>query len=160
MALPVVLSLIDMVVTLYYQPPGYWNGDRSQLLEANPLVWIALRIHPALLIPGCLGWYPMFFLLMFRTPAWVGLRCHVLWVVAHLIAIAGWLLRCHEHGFALTASLYSIAMPTAVWVFLPFRSQWNGLAPVADPTHAESFSRREKDFKPNLASVGPTGRTS
>ena len=38
MVLPLVISLIDMAVTLRYQPPGYWSGDRSQLIEANPLV--------------------------------------------------------------------------------------------------------------------------
>lgn len=142
MALPVVLSLIDMAVTLYYQPPGYWNGDRSQLIEANPLVWIALRIHPALLIPGCLGWYAIFYFLIFHTPAWVGLRCHVLWVIAHLIAIAGWLLRCNPNGIALTASLYVIAVPIAVWVFLPFRSEWSGRMPVVVPENESVVGAR------------------
>jgi hypothetical protein len=87
--LPVMLSLIDVAVTLHYQPPGYWGRDRSQLIEANPLVWIALRLHPALLIPGCIGWYALFFFLIFYPPAWIGLRCHVAWVFSHLVAIAG-----------------------------------------------------------------------
>lgn len=133
MVLPLVISLVDMAVTLRYQPPGYSSGDRSQLIEANPLVWIALRLHPALLIPGCIGWYVLFFFRIFYPPAWIGLRCHVAWVVSHLIAIAGWLLRYDPHGFALTALLYLIAVPVAMWMFLPFRSQWNGLSPVVYP---------------------------
>ena len=133
MVLPLVISLIDMAVTLRYLPPGYWSGDRSQLIEANPLVWIALRLHPALLIPGCIGWYVLFFFLIFYPPAWIGLRCHVAWVVSHLVAIAGWLLRYDPHGFALTALLYLIAVPVAMWMFLPFRSQWNSLSPVVYP---------------------------
>ena len=125
MLLPIVLSLIDGAVTLHYQPPGYWSGDRSQLIEANPLVWIPLRLHPALLIPGCIGWYALFYFLIFYPPAWIGLRCHVAWVFAHLVAIAGWLLRFHPHGLALTTLLLFIAVPVALWMFLPFRSQWN-----------------------------------
>lgn len=131
MALPVVLSWLDVAVTLRYQPVGYWAGDRAQVVEGNPLVWVALRIHPALLVPGCLGWYALFYFLIFRTPAWVGLRCHVLWVGGHLIAIAGWLIHFHPHGYEYTALLYAIAVPTAVGLFRPFRGQWNSEAPIS-----------------------------
>lgn len=130
LALPIVLSLLDAAVTLHYQPPAYWSGDRSQLVEANPLVWLALRLHPALLIPGCLGWYVLFYFLMFYPPAWIGLRCHVAWVGAHLVGIMGWLLRHHPHGLALAVLLYVIAVPVALWLFLPLRSQWNSRSRV------------------------------
>lgn len=133
LAAPVFLSLLDGAVTLAYQPAAYWNGDRSQLIEANPLVWLALRIHPLMLIPGFLGWYALFFLLMFGTPAWIGLRCHVLWVLAHLIAITGWLVRLHPHGTVLSVLLWVIAVPLAATLFRPFRSQWNGAARIAMP---------------------------
>jgi len=138
MALPVALSLVDVAVTLHYQPLGYWSGDRAQVVEGNPLVWVALRLHPALLIPGCLGWYALFYFLTFRTPAWVGLRCHVWWVVGHLIAIAGWLIHNHPHGYEYTALLYAIVVPTAVQMFLPFRSQWNGDSPLVLPECASA----------------------
>jgi hypothetical protein len=136
MALPVVLSLLDVAVTLRYQPAGYWAGDRAQVVEGNPLVWVALRVHPALLVPGCLGWYALFYFLIFRTPAWVGLRCHVLWVGGHLIAIAGWLIHFHPHGYEYTALLYAIAVPTAIGLFRPFREQWNSEVPVVVPAVA------------------------
>ncbi len=132
-AVPFVLSLIDMTVTLYYQPPAYWSGDRSHLVEANPLVWMALRLHPALLIPGCIGWYVLFFFLIFHPPAWIGLRCHVAWVGAHLIAIAGWLLRHHPHGLVLASLVSLITVSVAIWMFLPFCSQWNSRLPVVLP---------------------------
>ena len=31
------MSLIDLTVTLYYQPEAYWNGDRSVVVEGNPI---------------------------------------------------------------------------------------------------------------------------
>ena len=96
-------------------------------------MWLVLRLHPALLIPGCLGWYVLFYFLMFYPPAWIGLRCHVAWVCAHLVGITGWLWRYHPHGFALTVLLYLIAVPVALWMFLPLRSQWNSRSPIVPP---------------------------
>ncbi len=119
-----------MAMTLYYQPPAYWDGDRSQLIEANPLVWLALRLHPALLIPGCIAWYVLFWFLIFRTPAWIGLRCLLVWTSGHLIAITGWLVRCHPQGVALSVLLYLIAVPIGLWLYLPLRSQWNSCEPI------------------------------
>ncbi len=131
LAAPAVLSLLDAAVTLAYQPAAYWNGDRSQLIEANPLVWVALRIHPLMLIPGFLGWYALFGCLIFRTPSWIGLRCHVLLAVGHLVAVSGWLIRLHPRGMVWTVLLWGIAVPLAAALFRPFRSQWNGTARVA-----------------------------
>ena len=113
-AVPFVLSLTDVFVTLYYQPEAYWAGDRGALIEANPIVWVALRLHPLLMIPGVLGWYGCVFLLMFKTPSRVGLRIYVLLVAGHLIGIGGWLIRNHEHGaVSITVERRSAASPSA-----------------------------------------------
>ncbi|MFT4546352.1 MAG: hypothetical protein ACI8XO_000148 [Verrucomicrobiales bacterium] len=129
-AVPFVLSLTDVFVTLYYQPEAYWAGDRGALIEANPIVWVALRLHPLLMIPGVLGWYGCVFLLMFKTPSRVGLRIYVLLVAGHLIGIGGWLIRNHEHGLALTIAIVLAGVAAAAISFAPFRSQWNGDRPL------------------------------
>lgn len=51
-ALPCVLALLDIAATLLGQPPGYWQGDRSAVLDANPLVRMALGYSPWLSVPA------------------------------------------------------------------------------------------------------------
>jgi len=131
LAVPLVLSLIDVFVTLLYQPAAYWSGDRSALVEGNPTVWAALRIHPLLMIPGIAGWYGCVGLLMFRTPSWIGLRVYVVVVFGHLVGIGGWLIRHHQHGVLLTCLIALVGIGFATWMFMPFRSQWNGKKPVS-----------------------------
>lgn len=130
--MPVILALIDGAVTLYFQPEGYWLGDRSQALDSNPIVWLALRIHPLLLIPGYLGWFGLIALLIGFTPAWIGLRIHVLLVLGHTIAISGWLVRFGEREIALVFAIAFLALATLL--FLPLRKCWN--SPRATTRHA------------------------
>jgi hypothetical protein len=137
LAVPFVLSLLDAFLTLYYQPAAYWQGDRSQLVEFNPIAWLALRIHPAMLIPGFIGWYFLFFCFIFRTPAWIGLRCHVFLLCDHLIGITGWLVRHHPHGITLSAVNGLVTVAVSALCLSPFRSQWNGLQRIHLPLKAE-----------------------
>lgn len=130
LAVPFVLSLIDAGVTLSYQPEGYWEGDRSVVIEGNPIVWLVLRIHPVLLVPGYVGWYGLFWWLIFRTPAWIGLRLCAFLILGHQVAIAGWLVRFHEHGWWWTAALWCVFLPLGAWALWPYRGQWEGKVPL------------------------------
>ncbi len=127
--MPVILALIDGAVTLYFQPEGYWRGDRSQALDSNPIVWLALRIHPLVLVPGYLGWFGLITLLIGFAPAWIGLRFHVLLVLGHTVAISGWLVRFGEWEIAVVFAIASLS--AAVVLFLPLRKRWNSPRPIS-----------------------------
>lgn len=123
---PFLLSIVDMIVTVRCQPAEYWNGyGFDHLIEANPIVRVALAIHPLMLLPGFMGWYAIVFLLQFKTPAWIGLRVHVTLVLGHMIAVAGGCLRFTENPAERILLLLILALPTAAWLFHPFAGQWN-----------------------------------
>ena len=124
---PFLLSFMDLAVTLYFQPSDYWQGDRSVVVEGNPIARWALSIHPLWLIPGFIGWYALMFPLLFKAPAWFGLRVHVFLVLGHLTMVCGWLIRNSVEGvIAGTLSLSG-------WLFFPLRRQWESREPVNVP---------------------------
>ena len=105
LAAPFVLSLVDFTVTLWFQSPAYWEGDRSAVVESNPIARWCFVINPLMIIPGMVGWYLLVIPMILKTPAWVGLRLHVFLVFSHLIATSGWLIRKHDFGIMFTAIL-------------------------------------------------------
>lgn len=122
---PFFLSLGDLTVTLLFQPESYWEGDRSTVVEGNPIARWALSIHPLCLIPGFLGWYAVVFPLIFKSPAWMGLRVHVFLVLGHLVMICGWLVRYGEFGTGWAIGVCSVAIPVSYLLFRPYRWQWS-----------------------------------
>jgi hypothetical protein len=128
---PFLLSLIDFSVTLCFQPSAYWEGDRSAVVESNPIARWCFLIHPLMILPGMIAWYLLIIPVILRTPSWIGLRIHVFLVFSHLIATSGWLIRKHEAGFLFTIILWVLALPLA-WVLVkPKLSYWNSRAPMA-----------------------------
>lgn len=128
--LPVTLSVIDFSVTLSLQPEEYWEGERTALIEANPIARWVLMIHPLLVVPAMLTWYFLMFPLIFQTPARIGLRVIAIHLFAHTIAISGWLIRmCDDWGWWVTILLGAVGV-LAVGLLMPFRSQWNASKPV------------------------------
>ena len=127
---PFLLSLADLAVTLTFQPEAYWQGDRSVVVEGNPIARYAMMIHPLLLLPGFLAWYALVIPLMLKTPAWFGLRVHLFLVSGHLIMVSGWLIRNAEDGWLWAALVILVTLPSAAFLFAPFRSQWEGKKPL------------------------------
>jgi len=126
MVMPMTLGVADALVTLRCQPPEYWNGyGFDHLIEANPLARIVLGIHPLLLIPGFVVWFAVMYLLTFRPPARVGLRCHVIFVAGPLIALSGAALRFAEHPWPRILTLLLLCLPAAAVLIRPFFQQWN-----------------------------------
>lgn len=126
MIMPMILGVADALATLRCQPAEYWDGyGFEHLIEANPIARLVLGIHPLLLIPGFAGWFVVMHLLMFRPPAWIGLRCHVILVTGPLIGLTGAALRFAEHPWARIFTLMLLTLPAVVFFFRPFLPQWN-----------------------------------
>lgn len=130
LVLPVALSVVDFSVTLAFQPPEYWGGDRAALVEANPIARWVLMLHPLLIVPAMMAWYVLMFPLIFQTPAWIGLRVLALHLLGTVTVISGWLIRMRDDGVWWVAFLLvTVGLLTAV-VMGPFRRQWNSSKPV------------------------------
>jgi hypothetical protein len=128
--LPFALSALDFAVTLSFQPADYWNGDREAVLEANPLARLVLIIHPLLLVPTVIAWYLLLFPLIFKTPARIGLRIIAAHLIAHPIAISGWLLRMREDAWWWIGWLVGVVALLTVVILGRFRHQWNSAMPL------------------------------
>ena len=128
--LPVTLTIMDFSVTLSFQPTEYWEGERTALLEANPVARWVLMFHPLLIVPAIIVWYILIFPLIFKTPAKVGLRVVVVLILGHIIAISGWLIRMCEDWLLWVALLIGIMAILTACILLPFRRQWNAEDPI------------------------------
>lgn len=131
LAAPFLLSLIDFTVTLWFQPSAYWEGDRSTVVESNPIARGCFLIHPLMIIPGMIAWYLLVIPLILKTPAWIGLRLHVFLVFSHLIATSGWLIRKHETGYLFTVILWVLALPLAWFLVKPYLNRWSSKLAIA-----------------------------
>ncbi len=123
--LPFLLAAFDAIATLYYQPGDYWNGNYNDASDGNPIVLIALRINPLLIIPGTLGWLIITWFLICHTAAWIALRSYVILIIGHTIGGCGWLLRYHSHGAELYAVIATVVLLIASWVIYPFLRHWS-----------------------------------
>ena len=128
---PFLLSLIDLSVTLLFQPEEYWQGDRSTVVEGNPIARWAFSIHPLMIIPGFVGWYAIVIPLILKSPAWIGLRVHIFLVLGHLVMISGWLIRNHETGTLFAVIVWVLALPSGWILIKPKLSYWNSRVPMA-----------------------------
>jgi hypothetical protein len=130
LVLPITLSVIDFSVTLHFQPPEYWIGDRTALIEFNPIARWVLMIHPLLIIPAMMTWYTLMFPLIFKMPASFGLRVISAHLLGHLIAISGWLIRMCDDGIWWVILLLGSVLALTVGTLGIYRGQWNSLEPI------------------------------
>ncbi|MDF1739368.1 MAG: hypothetical protein P1U86_09430 [Verrucomicrobiales bacterium] len=112
-ALPAILSLCDIGVTLLFQPKAYWAGDLSLASDANPAVRIALSISPLLAIPAAIVWVTFISLMMTTlSPLWRR-RSYLFLCIAHLVFVWGWIIRWDGRlgaAFAFVAGTIAIIM--------------------------------------------------
>lgn len=111
--LPSLLGVGDIIATLLGQTRGYWQGDWSQAMDANPLVRIALEISPLLSIPAAVIWTTLIAIAMTSLePLWRR-RLYVLLCVAHLIFIWGWIVRA-DLGHGMFFSFFALLVATVM----------------------------------------------
>lgn len=90
-ALPSILALMDVAVTLAGQPSGYWQGMRSLATDANPLVEQALQITPLLAIPASLAWIAMIWTIMSYLPPKWRRASYIFLCLSHLTFVWTWI---------------------------------------------------------------------
>ena len=86
-----------------------------------------------MLIPGFAGWFVVMHLLMFRPPAWIGLRCHVILVAGPLIGLTGAALRFADQPWPRIVALLLFSLPVAAMLSRPFLPQWSSRRKLQNP---------------------------
>jgi hypothetical protein len=124
MFLPFLLAIFDVALTLYYQPGDYWNGNYAHASDGNPLVLLALRIHPIWMLPGTVMWLMIVWFLLLHTASWIALRVYVIVLIGHTIGGCGWLLRYHTEGPWLYAIIAFTVLALGRWAINPYWHCW------------------------------------
>ena len=135
--IPWLLALFDVAATLYYQPGDYWNGDYSHASDGNPLVLLALRIHPLLAIPGTMMWLAISWFLLCHPAVWIALRTYVVLLIGHTIGGCGWLLRYHPQGALLYVMIALTVLCLGVWAIRPYLRYWSAESTLRSALHQQ-----------------------
>lgn len=118
----ILLSImsLDVALTLINQPAGYWNGTRTHVDEANPLVVGALASHPAMFVVVTAVFGMLASLFICLAWQWASQLAFLFLACAHLYAASTWLLNLQlvgpGFGLGLTAVMilvFSMLTPLA-----------------------------------------------
>lgn len=92
---PVIEFLVDIVLTLRGQPADYWKGTVACVLEANPIGFYLLSVHPGAFIAAAAAYAVLFTLAIFSLPERWAFLLSLGLVIAHASGTNSWLL---AHG--------------------------------------------------------------
>lgn len=95
---------LDILLTTLGQPASYWAGERSTVMEANPVAAFLLTVHPALFLVAALCYAIIFTGVIYAFPKPVAWWLSIGLVLAHAGGASSWL-----------------------WHFTPHYSFWDGI---------------------------------
>jgi hypothetical protein len=125
MGLPcVLLSFLDVTLTLLGQPWQYWAGDYSRVNEAMPTFRDLLQRGPWAAVAGHLVWVVIFLSLLLLLPEVLAVIFCIVVVFGHTYGAASWL-RYSQFEYQL-----SIALFLASAVVLGIGLHWTLRAPA------------------------------
>jgi hypothetical protein len=86
-----VMILLDVGVTLYFQPAEYWSANYELTTEKSPLGVILLQFHPAAFLAFILAYMLVIGLLIYWLPAPWNRIISLAAVVGHTAGLFSWL---------------------------------------------------------------------
>ncbi len=112
---PLTMFALDVALTLRGQPAEYWAGDYSRAVEANPLAWLILAVHPYLFLGLAIGWAVAFVALVTLWEHRLAKVVAFVLTVGHAVGAASWLLRLGWPGVAAAVGLMVAAERLLTW---------------------------------------------
>lgn len=89
---PLLPKILDMTLTLAGQCAAYWQGDYSQVAEANPLMRWVLEQHPLGFVAVSLAGMAFYASLLYWLPHKHGRLVAFIIIVVHAYGAASWLM--------------------------------------------------------------------
>src|SRR4051794_14546957 len=89
---PVLLAVLDGLLTLLGQSRAYWAGDHSQVVEGTPGFYILLTHGPAAFVAGQAGWVLAFVGLILLLPPTLALAVCLGFTLGHAIGAYSWMI--------------------------------------------------------------------
>jgi hypothetical protein len=93
------LFTADVGLTLAGQPAGYWAGDHDRLLEANPIAYVLLGVHPGLFAGAALAWMAAFSACVLCGPRRLARGIAYALAIGHGIGSSSWIIRHGSFGW-------------------------------------------------------------
>ncbi len=90
------MAVMDLGATLFFQPAAYWEGDRHHAVEWNPVLLVAMWIHPGAVLIVALATYAAVMALTRILPAAITADGIIFLTLGHAAGACGWLYR-HQH---------------------------------------------------------------
>jgi hypothetical protein len=88
---PVLLCLVDCVVTLAGQPPAYWSGNFASANELSPTFAQLLHTHPLAFVAGTAVILSVYVALIVLLPEVIATILSVALTLGHTFAASTWL---------------------------------------------------------------------
>lgn len=128
---PLILVLLDAVLTLYGQPPRYWQGDYRYVHELSPIFRQLLHIGPGAFLAGTLVWIIAFNALIMLLPDTLALAVSLALVLGHAWGASSWLFLLFPYGYSYSACV-GLFVITAVIASVSLRWGWGMIPPASD----------------------------
>lgn len=103
--LPVLLCVLDGVLTLAGQPETYWQGDYAAARELNPLFDLLLRWHPVAAVVGLGCWVVVLGAAVLLLPRSFAVVVAFAATFGHACGAASWVVALGAPGWALAVLL-------------------------------------------------------
>ncbi len=121
---PLLLSLLDNVLTLAGQSSQYWAGGYSCVNEGSPTFFQLLQTHPAAFIAGGAAWVMVFILGILLLPDMLALIVSIAVSFGHASGSASWLMYHFHCGYQMCNGFFLLC---AVVIGLGIRWGWHAL---------------------------------
>lgn len=108
----IALYVLDISFTMFGQPAKYWDGERSAVIEANPLAHRLLQEGPGWFAGLAVIWGTFLGCLVMLWPSRIAVGMAIFTTVAHAVGSASWFVRLGDIGWAL-AAIYLVAASQA-----------------------------------------------
>ena len=118
---PLLVCLLDNVLTLLGQPAGFWQGNIDLVNEASPTFHQLLAIHPLAFIAGGLIWVAVFVGFILLVPDTLALIASIAVTFGHTAGAATWLIWRFEYGYQACNGLFLLS---ALLLGLGIRHGW------------------------------------
>ncbi len=114
---PVAVCVLDQVITLWRQPPGYLQGDYALAKEASPPFKWLLQVHPMAYVAGAAVGLGLYVAILMLTPRRFAMTAAIIIILGHSWGTATWLISGVTHGYWVAMALFVVSgiLVTVTW---------------------------------------------
>jgi len=103
---PLLLCMLDQLLTLWGQSERYWDGSYEFALEVSPPFNWLLQQHPLAFEAGIIVWILLFCLVIVTLPLRLAMTTSIAIMIGHTWGASSWLTMLVTHGYWMAIALF------------------------------------------------------